>query len=305
MYSFFRKFSIIDYLNLLCLAVIVVFYLLAFDKTPYKILAPLAFLALFILLVLMVYLRDKNIFGSAQPLISVIYPAIFVLGIFESFFMVLSYFNSSRYDGLMAAVDRWLLGVDPTVWFESWVHPLSTDLFYLLYIVYFPLPFFILVWLFRKRKLKELGEAIFIYVATYFGAYIIYFFVPVQGPRFFLAHLQTVPLDGIIFAEPIRNLVNFCEPNKLDAFPSLHTTIVLTTLILCYRHNRKMFRVFVPLSVGILISLVYCRYHYFIDMVAGAVWTFAAYFTALFLYKKFNPKCYPHFGNRKDLIKGK
>ncbi|MCX6581464.1 MAG: phosphatase PAP2 family protein [Candidatus Aminicenantes bacterium] len=300
MNSFFKKFSIIDFLNFSCLAVVVVFYGLAFKRTPYKIAAPLAYLGLFLFMTLMIYLRSKNKFDRQQELLNFVYPAFFVFGIFETFFMTLSYFNSNRYDDLMVRIDRMLLGVDPTIWFQSWISPLATDFFYVLYFFYFPMPFFIVIWLYRKKMLRELGEAFFVFIFTYFGAYIAYFFVPVQGPRFFMENLHTVPLDGVFFTEPIRTLIDFFEPNKLDAFPSLHTTIVLMTLFLCFKHNKKMFRAFLPVSVGILISLIYCRYHYFIDMAAGAVWATFAYFVSTRLYSRFNPRCFPHFGGNKN-----
>ncbi len=296
MRTFIKKLSFVDYLYFSTLAVVFVFYLAAFKETPYKLATPLVLLGLIAMLVTMIHLRSKNTLGSWQPFVSVLYAAMFILGIFETFFMILSYFNSARYDELMAAIDLWIFGVNPTVWFERFVHPFVTDFLYVLYIVYFPMPFFIITWLFRKKKFKELAETIFILSFTYLGADLIYFLVPVHGPRFFLKHLQTVPLDGIILAEPIRNLINFFEPNKLDAFPSLHTSIVLLVMVLCYRHNRKMFNVFLPITVGILISLVYCRYHYFIDMVAGLIWFVFAYYVSVALFKKFNAKCYPHFG---------
>lgn len=296
MRSFLRKFSIIDYLNLFFLAIVLAFFLLAIKKTPYKIEAPLAFLGLFLFLNLKVYLRSKNKFGRKQPLLSVIYPPLFMFGIFETFFMILSYFNSAQYDYLMVQMDRFLLGVDPTVWLQKWINPLTTDFFYLLYIFYFPMPYFIITWLFRKKMFTELGETFFVLIFTYFGAYIMYFLVPVQGPRYFLENLHTLPLDGIFFAEHIRVIIDFFEPNKLDAFPSLHTAIVLTTLLICYKRNKKMFHIFWPVSVGIMISLLYCRYHYFIDMIVGAAWSLFAYFIAVRLYATFNPRCFPHFG---------
>lgn len=296
MRTFIKKLSIVDHLYFFTLAVVFLFYLVAFKETPYKMAVPLVFLGLIAMLVTVIHLRSKNSLGNWQPVLSVLYAAVFILGIFETFFMILSYFNSARYDELMAAIDFWILGVNPTVWFEQFVHPIVTEMFYLLYIVYFPMPFFIIAWLYRKGKFKELAETIFVLSFTYLGADLIYFLVPVQGPRFYLKHLQTVNLDGVLLSETIRDVINFFEPNKLDAFPSLHTSIVLLVLVLCYRHNKKMFHVFVPITVGILISLVYCRYHYFVDMLAGFVWFVFAYYVSMALFKKFNPKCHPHFG---------
>lgn len=305
MKEFLRKFSIIDFLNLSFLVIVLVFFLIAYSKTPYKIAASLALFGLFLFLTLIVYLRSKNKFGDRQPLLSVIYPPLLMFGIFETFFMILSYFNSAQYDYLMVQIDRFLLGVDPTVWFQNWINPLTTDFFYILYLFYFPMPFFIIIWLYRKRMFAELGEAFVVFIFTYFGAYIIYFLVPVQGPRYFLENLHTLPLNGIFFAKHIRVIIDFFEPNKLDAFPSLHTAIVLTTLLICFKRNKKMFHIFWPISIGIMISLLYCRYHYFIDMIAGATWSTCAYFIAVRLYSTFNLRCFPHFGIIKNDREGK
>lgn len=299
MRSFFKKFSIIDYIDLFCLGIIIVFYILAFNKTPYKIQPLIHFIVLLGIVVLMSQLRSKNKFGSWQQVFNLAYPAFFIVGMFETFFMILPYFNSTLFDELMAKIDFWIFGLNPTVWLEGWTHPVLTDLFYLFYIVYFPMPLFIIIWLLRKKMFNKVGEAVFIYSFTYFGAYFIYFLVPVQGPRFFLKDLQTISLEGIILAEPISKIIDFLEPNKLDAFPSLHTSVIMITMFICFRHHKKMFFAFTPIAVGILISLVYCRYHYFIDMFVGLVWAIFAYFLAVVLYSKFSHKFYFHFSQEE------
>ncbi|MCP5103390.1 MAG: phosphatase PAP2 family protein [bacterium] len=296
MRTFFKKLSIIDYLYLSTLAVVAIFYILAYQETPYKIATPVVLLALLTFLVVMIVLRSKNTFKRRQPILSVLYPMVFILGLFETFFMILSYFNPNRYDELMARIDYLIFGLNPTVWIEGWISPVLTEFFYLVYVFYFFMPFFIIFWMYRKKKFKELAESIFFFSVTYFGAYVIYFLVPVQGPRYFLKDLQTVPLEGLLFTEPIRKLIDFAEPNKLDAFPSLHTAIVLVVLTLCYKHHKKMFYAFLPISIGIFVSLVYCRYHYFIDMLAGLAWFILAYYIGFGLYGKYASKCYPHFG---------
>ncbi len=290
-----KRVSILDAINLSFLGVIILFYLIAFTRTPYQ--ARLFFLyALLLLFVLsMCWVRERFLRGHLKKLVLFIYPVIFLFSIFETFYMLLPFFNALRLDALMANIDRVLLGVNPTVWVEQWVRPLLTDILYLFYLFYFPMPLIILGWMYKKGKLQEIEESFFLYLVCYYGAYVLYFFIPVEGPRFYLRGLQTVPLTGIVLSEPIRRLIDTLEPNKLDAFPSLHAAILTMTMLVTFQHNRKLFYAFIPCAIGITISLVYLRYHYVIDVIAGFVWAIASYLLAGNAYRAVRPVVTPHF----------
>ncbi len=282
------KFSIIDILNLIFVFIIFLFYLAAFPQTPYKWQPPLILFLLSALVLSAIYVRTYKNKGKRAQIFLFSYPVIFLFSIFETFFMILPYFNSSRYDEVLNNLDFSMLGVYPTVWIEQFHAPWFTDLLYLLYLFYFPMPLFLLVYLYKKHRFVDLDKVVFAYLLTYYVSYIIYFFVPAVGPRFneTLLKLQSIKeLNGIFLATPIRELINFLEPNKFDAFPSLHTAILTITMLGAYYYYRKLFRIFIPVAAGILISLVYCRYHYVIDMIAGFTVAVMAFYTAQLLYE--------------------
>lgn len=286
----------VDYTNLFILTVIFLFYLFSFSRSPYRIQVPLILAGLLIFIFTVAGFRSELKPSKWKNIFYLLYPVLFMFCLFETFFMILPYFNELRYDEILVKIDKVIFGVHPTVWIESWINPLLTDFFYLLYVFYFPLPLFIVIWLLKKSKMKELEEVLLMFLFTYFGAYIIYFIFPAEGPRFFLSHLQALPLDGWIISQAIRDIINFMEPNKLDAFPSLHAAITFTAMYVSYIHNKKLFYLLFPVCLGIFISLVYCRYHYVIDAVAGIVWSVAACFFARKVYRKFNRRFYSHFG---------
>ena len=142
---------------------------------------------------------------------------------------------------------------------------------------------------------SEMEISILSVLFCFYIAYITYFFVPVHGPRFFLENLHTVPLTGILLSEHIYNLIDFLETNKFDCFPSLHTAVLLVAMYISYRFWRKFFWYNVPLALGILFSLVYLRYHYVIDMIAGAIYAAASCYLMNQLYKMARNKFIPHF----------
>ena len=51
--------------------------------------------------------------------------------------------------------------------------------------------------------------------------------------------------------------------------PSGHTQIVLMVLFLAHRYEKVLFYVFLPIICGLILSTVYLRYHYIIDLMVG------------------------------------
>ncbi len=293
--NFLKNISIIDLLNGVFVFVVLIFYLFAVSASPYFYQPLLIFAFAFGLIVLAVKQRKKTNNSAIVHFLVAFYPLLFLFIIFESFFMILPWFNPHDYDAELAAIDLKWLGTNPTVWIEQWVHPLLTDFFYLIYLFYFPLPLFILVWLSNKKMYAELDKSIFIMLLAYFIGYTGYFFFPVMGPRFYqpLIQLQTKDLHGVLLAVPIRNMISVFEPNKFDAFPSLHAAISLTSLLLMAKYNKKRFWIFLPIVAGIFVSVIYCRYHYVVDVAAGVFVSFIAFFAGNkihdFSFKNFSP----------------
>jgi len=292
-----KKISIVDLLNLAFLSLLITLFIFSFSKTPYRFELALSDILLLGFYLFSIWARNRNIYGQWQKLISFIALFVFFFALFETFFMILPYFNTARFDALLNRIDLSILGVSPTLWMEQWAHPLFTEILYISYFLYFPLPLIILGWMFYKKLFISVEKYFFIFLLTYYGAYLSYFIFPAAGPRFFLQDQYTIQLTGYFFTDFIRAVIDTLEPNKLDAFPSLHTAILLTTMIVSFKFNRKMFYIFLPLAVLILVSLTYCRYHYFIDIAVGAAWSVFAYLAGSWIFKKFHPHFKMHLGN--------
>jgi membrane-associated phospholipid phosphatase len=297
--SFFRGTSAIDALNLTLLGFLTIVLAAAFHKTPYRYTLLVCFGSLFLLIRAAALFRTSHVSRGWKHLVDLVYPIAFLFLSFETFFMLLPYFNENRYDAALIGVDFWMFGVHPTVWIEKWTHPVMTELMYSCYFLYFPMPFLAAILFFRNNRWRELEHSLFNLFFCYFGGYMTYFFVPATGPRFNLSRFQTIPLNdmqGFFVTEPVRKLIDFLEPNLFDVFPSLHTCILLTTMYIARRANKKLFNAYLPLAFGILISLIYCRYHYVIDVIAGAAWAVVSYYLSEAIYKRIKSNLTPQFG---------
>jgi membrane-associated phospholipid phosphatase len=153
---------------------------------------------------------------------------------------------------------------------ERWIGPWLTDLLSLAYISYYFIPVVLIAVLYAKNRKLAFDESIFVLALGYYISFIGYILFPAIGPRYVMTHLYSVPLEGSFITDFVRDVLNALEHNKRDCMPSGHTQIVLIVLYLAHRYERFLFYIFLPIVCGLILSTVYLRYHYVIDLFAGA-----------------------------------
>src|SRR5262245_27849465 len=242
--------SVIDGLNLSFLGLVSA--LASLSATPYAV--PLAIVYPALLLWLLCTFRWHD-----RRMAMFIVPVVFLFAVFETLFMVVPYFSPWRADAFLARMDVALFGVSPTEWATRWAAPWLTEVLYCCYLFYFPMPLILLGWMYARSMIPEIEEAFFVFLSCYYVSYVLYFIFPAEGPRFHLVGGHRESLGGLVLTEPIRSLIDALEPNKLDAFPSLHAAILLTPLMFAFRRNRRLFCWLIVPAIGTTVSLVYCR----------------------------------------------
>ncbi len=284
----FNRISVVDVVNFIFWCIILIFYIITFQQSEYKSQAIILLSGLAIFSGSIIYFRGINRKNLLLKLVILLYPVVFLVVIFDSLHMVLPYINSNVFDKYLADIDYRLLGINPTVWIESIINPPLTEFMYYLYLFYFPMPLIILGYLYKNKMYYELDKSMVFYFLTYYGSYLMYFIVPALGPRFYqpLVELQQVQLTGLWYTDLIRDTISSLEHNKFDAFPSLHAAITLTTILIIGKYKKRWLYFFIPILIGIFISLIYCRYHYFIDIVGGVIWTIISYWIVEKWYNK-------------------
>jgi len=195
-------------------------------------------------------------------------PILFIVLIYESLGDLIQYLQPDV-DPWLIQIDFFLFGVHPTVWIERWIVPWFTDIMSFTYVSYYFLPVILVTTLYLKNQTQELDKSIFVLAFGYYISFIGYILFPAIGPRHTLTHLQSVPLEGSLLTDLVRDGLNAIEHNKRDCMPSGHTQIALMVLFLAYRYQRILFYIFLPLVCGLILSTVYLRYHYVIDLIAG------------------------------------
>lgn len=230
---------------------------------------------------------DRNVMGRVSSLFNTFSPILFVVLIYESLGDLIQYLRPDV-DPWLIRIDLFLFGVHPTIWMEKWIVPWFTDIMSLAYVSYYFLPVVFVLTLYLKGRKLELDASIFILAFGYYLSFIGYILFPAIGPRYTLDPLYSVPLEGSFITDFVRDTLNTLEHNKRDCMPSGHTQIVLMVLYLTRRYERFLFYLFFPIICGLILSTVYLRYHYVIDLFVGIALAISCAIIAPRLHKWWN-----------------
>jgi membrane-associated phospholipid phosphatase len=235
----------------------------------------LAYAALALALIPIVYLsRRQDRLPAPVVLLLDFYPAVFVPMVFNTLSPLIMATRGGPRDDLLIAADRALFGVDVTVWMERFSRPRLNDALFIFYATYYFIALIpgLVLW-FRDRAAAR--RFVFTLMLVYYVSYSGYFTIPALGPRFAQADLYTKSLTVTPVSRFINDTINHLEKTKLDVFPSGHTMISVAVLIVMWKRARDVFWWLLPIASGLILSTVYCRFHYVVDLIAGASLAFA------------------------------
>lgn len=266
-----RRVRPLEAIQLVFLSALAVLTLLLWGRLvhPLATLGPLAAMAATVVVMGWLAARETGL----PPVLGALanfYPALLLPLVFNALGPLIEALRGGPRDDLLIAADRALFGVDVTVWAERLVTPLANDVFAVAYTTYYllALTLAVLLWVFRREDARRF---FFTIVIAYYVSYMGYFFIPGLGPRATLADRQTVSVHDTPVSKAIDDTLNRLEQTKYDVFPSGHTMIATVVLIVSWQRLRRAFWFLLPFATGLILSTVYCRYHYAIDVIAGIV----------------------------------
>lgn len=212
-------------------------------------------------------------------------PVILIMWLFQCLETYTGVIRQTSIESYLYRADRALFGVEPTVWLSKHSTPLLTDYMALAYGSYFILPMVLATMLSlrgRREDFREMTTAVVLQLGIGFVLFLVFpagppryydplvhggFDPPVLHSRLGLFELQQGAFDS---ADPLR---------MRSAFPSLHCSLALLTLIYSHRFSdvvwprypRLWFRIALVSVASLWISVVYLRHHWLVDIFAGLI----------------------------------
>ena len=212
------------------------------------------------------------------------YCYLIILFIFKEIYRMVHPIHPTDYDQLFISIDRWMFGVNPTQWIAQFAHPLLTELLQIAYFSYYILFIILGVSLYRRYAIGDFDKAAFLIVYGFYLSYLGYFSLPGVGPRFTLHDFSTIETDlpGVLLTNVLRAFINVGEsipPSHADAinlvqrdvFPSGHTQLTIIVMTLAFRYKISARWLVLILGSLLIVSTIYLRYHYVVDLLAGAL----------------------------------
>jgi membrane-associated phospholipid phosphatase len=172
-------------------------------------------------------------------------------------------------DDALLALDESLLGRTPAEALQAWASPTLSELLSGCYLAYQLYLHAALLWALRGSAEQARALAVRVFVALPLG-YLGYLLVPALGPgAAFPARFGPLPEGGPLWA---ANAAMVARGGAVyDAFPSLHVGLTLVLLAYDRRAHPARFGLLLPVALGLTLSTVYLRYHYAVDLLAGAL----------------------------------
>jgi membrane-associated phospholipid phosphatase len=175
--------------------------------------------------------------------------------------------NPHDRDELLIQIDRFLFfGHDPLKLLEPLVTPLGVSFFTQVYLTLYLVPLVSMIVFLHQGKFRAFREAILAFVLAVTVGWPGYLIVPAVGPFWEQRNLFAYNMWNIDY-----ELLHGTAHLSRATFPSLHTGLSVTGLILVRRYStNRLYRIAFTIWVaGIVFSTVYLRWHYVIDVIAG------------------------------------
>ena len=210
------------------------------------------------------------------------YPLPYVAACYREMAILIPPVRGTDFDSLLSSLDTRLWGSDPVRWLAAHQAAVLTEFLQICYALFVPAVLVVALLLWRRGKRTEFRYYAFLIAMGFLASYLGYLAVPVRGPRFYLR--DVAPLRGLWLTGLLQNTLDRLESAHYDCFPSGHTEL---TLLACWGSrmvSSRLFSIFLGYTPCIIFATVYLRYHYTLDVLAGAVLAFVLIAVAPHVY---------------------
>ena len=173
-----------------------------------------------------------------------------------------------QHDLLIQRLELWVFGSQLSYrWIREMPSPLLSWLLHTCYLAYYAILYAspLGLWLSGRRDASR--RTIFAVMVTFYLCYVFFLFFPVAGPRyaFDLAHNAATE----VWPARVTQWLLDRGDSWGAAFPSSHVAAAVVACVCALRYWRPLGLLLAPLTLGLVLSVVYGQFHYAVDAVAG------------------------------------
>jgi membrane-associated phospholipid phosphatase len=219
-------------------------------------------------------LASRPRLASAADVYRILLPFLLCIAVYTNLHDTVRFVNPHDVHAQLVALEDWIFGGQPVVWAEQYITRTRTEIFSLFYSSFFLIAPSAVIVLLAMGKRGEARHTLLAVILCFYSGYLLYLIFPAAPPRLYLESLGmfSVNLRGGPITTFQTSLIEMM-PNHASraAFPSLHAAVSLVTIWYAWRYCRWYVPVLVVVTGGLLVSTVYLRHHYVVDLIAGAM----------------------------------
>jgi membrane-associated phospholipid phosphatase len=224
--------------------------------------------AFLLALALALWLRPRSplVLGLREVL-----PFLTCILIYTNLHDTIGFVNPRDIHHYLVGLDAALFGVQPSVWAERFISRGRSELMSFFYVNFFWIAPSTALVLLALRRLRPFRAVMMAVIVCFYLGYFLYVLFPAAPPRLVLVYEYSTSLEGYprLFSNLEARAFELLPVDSRAAFPSLHTAVSLVALVTAWRHVRPFFWLLLPFVLGLWVSTIYLRHHYFVDLVAG------------------------------------
>jgi len=188
--------------------------------------------------------------------------------VFSALAWLLPHVHPEPFEYRCYAIDVALFGGDVSQLLAAWLPALVVLGLQLSYAAFYLLPIAAALLVARERGGAAYDRTVVILVGGFLASYLGYLLVPTLAPKVVFAEAGAFSSEGL--AGWLRSVIDAAEANPWDCFPSGHSWLSITSSIVVVRWARRWLPLFLPIAALVIVSTVLLRYHWPIDVLAGA-----------------------------------
>ena len=229
-----------------------------------------------------IYLNSK-IKNGVLDLVRNVYPII-LSGYFYSETVFYNKFIWQNLDQKLIDIDQAIFGFQPSLEFSKvFSSPWFSELMYFGYFSFYLLIIGFVIIAYYKLK-NESESLLFKFTASMFLFYLIFGIFPAAGPQFYLP----TPEKDLPVAFVFDKIMHFIQANAEQptaAFPSSHVGVSIIILLLLRKRVPQYFKIAIPFVCILILSTVYIKAHYAVDVLGGIIIAPIILYLASVLYR--------------------
>ncbi|MHC4946259.1 MAG: phosphatase PAP2 family protein, partial [Planctomycetota bacterium] len=233
--------------------------------------APFLILLLVVEAILVTAIVVYRKYFEGRPVFRFFFRALLIAGVMVPFFQLrdmIPIITPVDMDAELRALDLWLFGGDASIWFEQFATPFTSAWFAACYFGYYIVggSFVVGMMLFCRRDIVFIEFGLVVLGTVCVGT-TLYLVVPALGPYAYMADQFLGPLPDDTVVPFVHRSIQH-GPLR-DVFPSMHSAVPVAIFLFSARYFRPVAVVCGLWVPHIVISTMFLRYHYLIDVIVG------------------------------------